>query len=315
MNSTKTWLVTGANGFLGMNAGVFLSGKAQTIGATRQPHSSPIFDNHVQFDIQDLSSVRSTFSSLKPDVVLNTAALASHQLCEENPELALEVNAIGAKNVAIAAEEIGAQLLHISTDAVFDGKSGNYREDDATSPFSVYGQTKLAGERAVLTELPTALVVRTNFFGWSPTGERSILEFFVNSLTQGKRVDGYSNYFVSSIYAQDLLQALFELSDFQHSGLLHVVSSDSLSKYDFGVAVARQWELDSQLIQASHDIHHEGTNSLTRDLSLNTDKAMELLGRRFPTQLEGIQRAKMDLPVVRSKIVRAESTNDREKHD
>ncbi len=315
MNSTKTWLVTGANGFLGMNAGVFLSGKAQTIGATREPHSSSIFDNHVQFDIQDLSSIRSTFSSLKPDVVLNTAALASHQLCEENPELALEVNAIGAKNVAIAAEEIGAQLLHISTDAVFDGKSGNYREDDATSPFSVYGQTKLAGEQAVLAALPSALVVRTNFFGWSPTGERSILEFFVNSLTQGKRVDGYSNYFVSSIYAQDLLQALFELSDFQHSGLLHVVSSDSLSKYDFGVAVARQWELDSQLIQASHDIHHEGTNSLTRDLSLNTDKAMELLGRRFPTQLEGIQRAKMDLPVVRSKIVRAESTNDREKYD
>jgi len=315
VNSTKTWLVTGANGFLGMNAGVFLSGKAQTIGATREPHSSSIFDNHVQFDIQDLSSIRSTFSSLKPDVVLNTAALASHQLCEENPELALEVNAIGAKNVAIAAEEIGAQLLHISTDAVFDGKSGNYREDDATSPFSVYGQTKLAGEQAVLAALPSALVVRTNFFGWSPTGERSILEFFVNSLTQGKRVDGYSNYFVSSIYAQDLLQALFELSDFQHSGLLHVVSSDSLSKYDFGVAVARQWELDSQLIQASHDIHHEGTNSLTRDLSLNTDKAMELLGRRFPTQLEGIQRAKMDLPVVRSKIVRAESTNDREKYD
>ena len=315
MNSTKTWLVTGANGFLGMNAGVFLSGKAHTIGATREPHSSPIFDNHVQFDIQDLSSVRLTFSSLKPDVVLNTAALASHQLCEENPELALGVNTIGAKNVAIAAEEIGAQLLHISTDAVFDGKSGNYREDDATSPFSVYGQTKLAGEQAVLTALPTALVVRTNFFGWSPTGERSILEFFVNSLTQGKRVDGYSNYFVSSIYAQDLLQALFELSDFQHAGLLHVVSSDSLSKYDFGVAVARQWELDSQLIQASHDIHHEGTNSLTRDLSLNTDKAMEFLGRRFPTQLEGIQRAKMDLLVVRSKIVRAESSNDREKHD
>ena len=298
-----------------MNAGVFLSGKAQTIGATREPHTSPIFDKHVQFDIQDLSSVRSTFSSLKPDVVLNTAALASHQICEENPELAHKVNAIGAKNVAIAAGEIGAQLLHISTDAVFDGKFGNYREADATSPFSIYGQTKLAGEQAVLATLPTALVVRTNFFGWSPTGTRSILEFFVNSLTQGIRVDGYLNYFVSSIYAQDLSQALFELSDLRHSGLLHVVSSDSISKYDFGVAVAEQWDLDARLIQAAHAIHHEGTDSLTRDLSLNTDKAMELLGRRLPTQLEGIQRAKMDLPVLRSKILHAEISADGVKND
>ena len=298
-----------------MNAGVFLSGKVQTISATRAPHRSPIFDTHVQFDIQDLSSVRSTFSSLNPDVVLNTAALASHQHCEENPELAHEVNAIGAKNVAIAAREIGAQLLHISTDAVFDGKSGNYREADATSPFSVYGQTKLAGEQAVLAALPSALVVRTNFFGWSPSGTRSILEFFVNSLTQGKRVDGYSNYFVSSIYAQDLLQALFELSDFQHSGLLHVASSDSISKYDFGVAVARQWGLDSQLIQAARALHHDGTDSHTRDLSLNTDKTMELLGRKLPTQLEGITRAKMDLPDLRPKVLNTENVSDWEKRD
>jgi len=315
VNSTKTWLVTGANGFLGMNAGVFLSGKVQTISATRAPHRSPIFDTHVQFDIQDLSSVRSTFSSLNPDVVLNTAALASHQHCEENPELALEVNAIGAKNVAIAAREIGAQLLHISTDAVFDGKSGNYREADATSPFSVYGQTKLAGEQAVLAALPSALVVRTNFFGWSPSGTRSILEFFVNSLTQGKRVDGYLNYFVSSIYAQDLSQALLELSDLHYSGVLHVASSDSISKYDFGVAVARQWGLDSQLIQAAHALHHDGTDSHTRDLSLNTDKTMELLGRKLPTQLEGITRAKMDLPDLRPKVLNTENVSDWEKRD
>lgn len=196
----ERWLITGANGFLGANSGVFLSDRVTTIGLTRKSRLSTSHTTE-DIDLLDSDSLRSLIERIQPAVILHTAALASHESCEASPELARHVNAVVPGVLAQAAAETGATMIQISTDAVFDGGRGHYSELDQVNPFSVYGRTKLEGENAVLEAGGRSIVARTNFFGWSPTGTRSILEFFVEGLRAGRTLPGYTDFRVSSLRA------------------------------------------------------------------------------------------------------------------
>jgi len=106
--------------------------------------------NRLKLDISDFNNVNKYISSIKPDVVINCAAFTKVDLCEDEIELAYKINSIGPKNLSICCEKVNAKLVQISTDYVFDGKNKNlYREDDITNPQSVYGKSKLLGEKYV----------------------------------------------------------------------------------------------------------------------------------------------------------------------
>lgn len=302
MSRRPLWLITGANGFLGRNAGAWLSDHAHVVGTARQPEQHAAFTQILCLDITDAENTRRVVRGVRPDVILNTAALASHELCESDPTLAHRINVEGAQNLAESSAEIGARLIHISTDAVFDGLTGGYRPQDRANPFSVYGRTKLLGEMAVLDAYPDALVARTNFFGWSPTGTRSILEFFVNALSSGTPVKGFTDYVVNSIYAQDLMSLLWDLNERSVSGIVHTVARDSASKYEFGQLIAQVWGLDPSLISPVQGIDAAGEVSRARDLSLSTEATANLLGYELPSQAEGIQRAFNDRVQLRQLI-------------
>ena len=287
------WLVTGANGFLGWNVGTVLGGRVSLLGATRTGATPEGFDEGLRLDLSDASSIGRLIAEARPDVVLNTAAVADHETCSSEPALAKAVNADAVGALAEAAAAAGARLVHISTDAVFDGARGGYRESDEPAPFSVYGETKLLGEQLALED-PSALVVRTNFFGWSPSGSRSILEFFVNSLSAGRAVLGYSDFVVSSIYARHLIEAIIDLVDRRATGIVHVASSDAMSKYEFGCAVAREFGLDESLITPTSAAAGTHGTSRVRNLSLDCSAARLLLDRSMPTQGEGIRQARLD---------------------
>lgn len=302
MSRRPLWLVTGANGFLGRNAGVWLSERAHVVGTARHAEQHPAFTQILELDITDPKATRRVVRGVVPDVILNTAALASHELCESDPTLAHRVNVEGAENLATSAAEVGARIVQISTDAVFEGGAGGYLPQDPANPFSVYGRTKLLGEVAVLNACPEALVARTNFFGWSPTGTRSILEFFVNALTNATPVHGFTDYIVNSIYAQDLMKVLWDLNEVKATGVVHTVARDALSKYEFGQLVAGVWGLNADLISPSHGTDDAGGVSRVRDLSLSTQATAALLGYEIPSQVEGIQRAFVDRQTLRPRI-------------
>lgn len=285
-----TWLVTGAAGFLGANLGRHLEGRARRIGlarATGMPH----YDETVTADLADPDATQAAAEWIerqRPDVVIHAAAMATHEGCESDPDRAEQVNATSARILAAAAANAGSRFILISTDAVFDGTRGYYTEQDEPRPFSTYGRTKLSGEQQALSVHPDALVVRTNFFGWSPSGTRSILEFFVTSLRQGRQVKGFTDFTVTSAYAGVLCEALEELSTNGATGLLHVTSPDALTKYEFGVAVAQEFGLDAELITPTAADVNPPRN---RDLSLDVSRVQQILGRALPTQVVGIARA------------------------
>lgn len=282
-----TWMVTGAQGFLGANAGNFLHHRARTIGIARSGAPTQ-FQQSRTHDLADSSSLAADIELIKPDYLLHTAAIASHQLCEEHPERAVDINARATRIIAHACQRAGTKLLYISTDSVFSGaetstrSAGNYAENDQPDPNSVYGATKLQGEINALQETDP-LIIRTNFYGWSPSHTRSILEFFVNSLSHNEPVQGFSNITTTSLYVQTLMEYIWQLKD--ASGVFHVTSSDALTKLEFGTIVAHEFGLSSENITP--------TNALrTKDISLNTQKLAQYLGMPIETQREGIKLAR-----------------------
>ncbi len=285
------WLVTGAGGFFGANAGVFLNGRTESVGAFRSLSKSSQFGTSVSIDLLSGTSIDEVVSAERPDVVLHAAALASHEGCESDPALAQLVNVESTSHIARACADVGAKLVYLSTDSVFDGSRGNYTEQDETNPFSVYGETKLLGEQAALAVHDDVLITRTNFFGWSPTGTRSILEFFVNALRSGQQVSGYTDFVVSSIYVQDLLTAIYDLVGSGRRGVVHLGASNALSKYDFGVQVASQFALDAELISPVTATSGGHATSRARDLSLDNSLVDSWLGRSVPTQELGVASA------------------------
>ncbi|MFM8155072.1 MAG: SDR family oxidoreductase [Actinomycetes bacterium] len=292
-DAQERWLVTGSTGFLGSNAPRYLSSGLELIAASRTGVRVPGYGEAISLDLTDVSAARAAIASARPTVILHSAALAEHEKCESDPALAHRVNAVATRELAALAEAIGARFVYISTDAVFDGSKGGYLETDPVSPFSVYGETKLGGETAALAET-AALVLRTNFFGWSPSGTRSILEFFVGSLTNRNPVRGYTDFTVTSIYAGDLLERIELLVGTGESGIFHLASRDALSKFAFGTCVAEVFDLDGDLITPQSAAAGTHATSRVRNLSLNTELVARTLGHSMPSQGEGIRRARAE---------------------
>jgi dTDP-4-dehydrorhamnose reductase len=301
--SNSKWLVTGATGFLGAN---FTPTLGHLTALTRSGHLPVGYDSQVTANLENEQELRAAVRAVKPDYLLHAAAISSHEEAESNPQRAFQINEDATRILAQEAQKVGAKFIYISTDAVFDGATGNYSETDPTNPFSVYGESKLAGEVAAASET-NALIVRTNFFGWSPNRTRSILEFFVNNLEANLKVPGFTDFTVTSLYVRRCAEVIRQLAtgstEEGDSNIWHVASTDALTKYEFGVEVANIFELNPELIVAQES-PRENTHqvSRSRNISLNTTKTQQFLNRAvlppLQTQREGIIRARKERTLV-----------------
>lgn len=280
------WLITGANGFLGANAVRVLGPRADVVGLVRDANTAPWCDQKVTADLLAPDDAARAVRMVEPDVVLHCAALADHRACELDEAMANRINAEASGVLADAAASAGARFVYISTDAVFSGERGWYGENEPVSPTSAYGRSKAAGEQAVLAAHPSAVIARTNFFGWSPDGHRSILEFFVRELQAGNRVPGYVNYTVTSLFVEDVVESIELIVESGETGVFHVVARDGVAKADFGRLVAAEFGFEPGLID---EVRVDGPD---RDLSLKSDRLAALRGSEMPSQAEGIARAR-----------------------
>jgi len=275
-------LIAGASGFLGANILLAALDAGRDVVGTF--HGTPIRGNGIPTVVADLgapNASRELLDSVRPDWVINCAALADVDGCERDPEHARQINTELPRMLAASCREAGVRLLHVSTDSVFDGRRGNYEENDEPAPVNVYARTKLEGERAVLDELPDALVVRTNFFGVSP-GERSgLADWVIRELAAGRRISGFTDVVFTPLLANELARVLFSMMDSGLSGLYHLGGSNGVSKFDFAVMLARELGLDETLIDPAKlaDVELGAARSL--DTSLCSSKVELALGERM----------------------------------
>lgn len=280
-------LIPGASGLLGANVAleavsaghtVFGVGNRSPLNTERHPSFTGLTANLL--DPGELSRV---LEQTQPDWVINCAALANLEDCEKDPVLARRINSEFPGILAEQCRRGGARLLHVSTDAIFDGQKGDYTETDEPHPLNVYAQSKLDGERAVADANPNALIARVNLFGFSPSGRRSLAEFFLYNLMEGKPLKGFTDVFFCPMLVNDIAHIFFKMLAAELSGLYHVFSAEALSKYDFGVRIARRFGLDAGLI-APVSVSDGGlVAARSPNLRMDVHKLSTALGEDLPT--------------------------------
>jgi dTDP-4-dehydrorhamnose reductase len=282
------FLVTGASGLLGLNFCVQAASAHEVSGIVNSVSLKNAPFQVIQHNLEDHKVFRSLIDSCKPEVIIHCAAMANIDNCESQPQLAFQINADLPAGIARQSRELGIKLVHISTDAVFDGIKGDYSESDPPNPVGVYTKTKLAGENLVLSENPDALIARVNFYGYSISGSRSLSEFFLKNLRDQKPMMGFTDVRFNPLLVNHLVDLLLEMTACNLKGIYHTLSSETLTKYEFGCRIAKKFNLDQSLIRPI-SVKQSGLVA-TRSLNLNlrTDKLRSAIGHELPDQQAGI---------------------------
>ncbi|QQA77469.1 dTDP-4-dehydrorhamnose reductase [Pectobacterium parmentieri] len=190
-----------------------------------------------ELDITDLARVEEVVKAFQPDAIVNAAAYTAVDKAESEPELAEKINAIGPENLAITANKQGIQLVHVSTDYVFDGNATEpYEEDSVTNPLSVYGKTKLAGEQAVTKVSPEAIIVRTAWV-FSEYGN-NFVKTMLRLVKERDALSIVADQRGCPTYAGDLAQAIISLLEKNaEGGIYHYSGDQEVSWYEFAQAI------------------------------------------------------------------------------
>lgn len=283
-------VVTGARGLLGLTLGVELS-KEHTVLGLDKDIALEVSDSFRIVRV-DLLSQRLELDHLlaefEPEGIIHCAALANVDLCEQDQELAYQMNARMAETVALLAAAHEARMVQVSTDAVFDGQRGDYSEEDNPNPLSVYANTKLEGERLVSQAYPQAAITRVNLFGWSAAGNRSLAEFFYYNLKAGKQLKGFTDVYFAPILTNHIAWVFADILEKGLSGLYHLVSPRAMSKFEFGTAIAGRFGLDADLIEPVSVADFGLKAPRSPLLTLRTEKLAAALGKPLPDVHNGL---------------------------
>ncbi|WAC04324.1 MAG: SDR family oxidoreductase [Methanoregula sp.] len=277
-------LITGSNGFLGSNLVSYFSQKSNyRVFSTSQKRSvDPELNDFIQGNLLDISFVNHLFSTVQPDIVINTVSLVNVDQCEENPDLANAVTVVTAENIAQASDRYRCRLVYISTDHLFDGKKSMYTEGDIPAPVNIYGKTKLLAERRTLKHVADTVIVRTNFFGWSPPEHPPTFgEWVYNNLKEKKPMTLFTDYYFTPIEVTYLAEAIETVATSSFSGIINIAGSERCSKYEFGIALAEECGFDSGPITPATIESDSFKAPRQQDLSLSTEKFRKLFNKEL----------------------------------
>ena len=289
---TKRWFITGISGLLGLNMALQLRERHQIRGCY---YSHPVASDGVTAMKLDLTSSGVADTALRlnqPDVLIHTVSLTSVEGCEADPEGAYRVNVESAYCTAKVASALGARLVYISTDQLFEGSDPWKREEDVPHPLNVYAMSKLQAEEVVFRACPDALVIRTNFFGWGTSVRTSFSDWILRSLEERRDLTMFYDVLFTPILINDLVELILGLVDREASGIFHVAGAERLSKYDFALKVAEAFDYPEDKILATsvHDFPFSARRP--NDMSLSSRKAEDYLGIQMPMVEDGLRRLK-----------------------
>jgi dTDP-4-dehydrorhamnose reductase len=272
---------------------IAITGASGLVGQQLQRHWARNFANecevralsHADLDITDEAAVKRWCERERPELIFNCAVIDVDR-CEREPALAQAVNVDGPRYLAEAAQTLGGEVVHFSTNYVFDGRTHGrvYTQADEAAPINVYGETKLAGEQAVLAANPRSYIVRTSWvFG---PGKESFLATLPRQLRAGQRVRAITDVWASATYVNDLVARVAELLAHRRYGIYHVVNSGVCSYHEYALECARLVGVDQ-------------TQTIALIEAVSEDQARRLAERPRYTPMHCLQSAEWGLPPLR----------------
>lgn len=225
-------LLTGASGGLGSEMYQTWKHTHDVLGLRYQNKTNPEL---LPLDLRDRKAVLETTLRFKPDIIVNTVALANVDQCELDIPLAFESNVSTALNLGLAAEACQSKIIHISTNDVFDGKVGMYTEESLANPVNFYAKSKQMAEY-VFHEYEQSLILRLTFLSWKASSKQTFVAWIAESLEKGKAVQLFDDQFNSPLYITTVVRWVEQL--FQAQGILHL-GSERHSRYETGLRIAK----------------------------------------------------------------------------
>jgi len=291
-------LVTGANGLLGQHLLKMLNNStayeiiATGRGVARLPFIVNCRYHYFPLDITDGMAVNAFIDLHRPTVIIHTAAMTQVDECETNPVACWNTNVTATRFLVSAAESIAARFIYISTDFVFDGLNGPYKETDIAGPVNYYGSSKLAAEKAVMESQLLWSIIRTVLvYGNILIGNRSNMVSWVQqNLLDGKNIKVVSDQWRTPTYVEDLAQGIILVVEKKASGIFHLSGSEMLSPYDMAMLTANYLHLDTSLIQKVDASIFSQPGKRPAKTGFIIDKAKQELGFAPMRFIEGLKK-------------------------
>lgn len=287
-------LVTGGSGVLGQSMLACARARHRVWGTYHSHPAAVAGAKMLRLDVTDQEQVFRQLSALRPDVVIHAAALTDVDECERHPEEALRINSEGTAITAQAAEELGCRYVYISTDYVFDGQAGGYRESDAPSPVNQYGISKHLGEQQARRSCSRALTIRTTFFGPKMPPLVGMMEGLIAALRQGRPVKRFVDQFFTPLYSRTLSEIVLALVEREVCGLYHVGSRDRVSRCEFARLLAESFGLNGSTLRPVPFEPIEGLARRPRDTSLDCELVVRSFGVALPSVKDDLNRCKSE---------------------
>ncbi|MBI2618551.1 MAG: dTDP-4-dehydrorhamnose reductase [Ignavibacteriales bacterium] len=300
----KRILICGSNGLLGQRLAIMLSSRTEYEVLNTSHHRSFVFDHqlfdYTQLDLTRKSDVKSLVSSFQPDVIMNAAGATNVDWCENHREEAWNVNVLGVEHLLEAARKVKAKLIHVSTDYVFDGKTGDYAEHDKPNPINYYGKTKLAGENAIrISEINHAIARTIVVYGHGINVRKNFALWVIENLKNNQAIRCVDDQISNPTYVGDVAFGIIKIAELDRSGVYHIGGSERISRYDFALRIAKVFRLETSMIQRikTWDLNQAALRPM--NTTLITLKAETELGLKPVDITQGVTLLKRELQTTR----------------
>jgi dTDP-4-dehydrorhamnose reductase len=291
-------LITGASSLPGYRTVLEALKRGYEVVGLHYTHPIPVENERlrkISLDVSQLNELRRVIVKEKPDAVIHMAALGDVDLCEKDKELAWKTTVKPSIEIASIASKMGYFAINLSTDYVFDGERGNYREDDAPNPVNYYGLTKLMGEVAFASSCPSYAIVRaSSIYGFGP-GRTNFAKYLVEKLRAGETVKALIDQYTSPTQATLLGEAMIEIAGGKVEGVFHIVGK-RMSRYEFAIKIADALGLDKSLIQKVEMKEMKWLAKRPRDSSLNYDETKKRIKTNFYSTEVALKMLREELP-------------------
>lgn len=281
-------VITGAEGQLGRE---LMKLYPDSIG-TSHDHSKRLY-----LPLENHDAIVKLLASEKPDLVINSAALTNVDRCEKEREYAYRVNGLAVRHMALECRKIGARLVQISTDFIFDGTTGNYVENAPPNPINYYGLSKLASEHFALSSEENLVVRTSGVFGYS----NNFPLFVYNKLKNGEVVNAIKGFY-SPIHAENLAKAIEKLIDLKEVGIINV-AGERVSRMELALGIAEYFGLDKNMITES-DMVQPIKARRPFDSSLDITKAKRLIAFDFYTMRSNLEALRSSIDATDVQILK-----------
>ena len=286
-------LVTGANGLLGQKLTMLLDHQSDihTVATARKPVSYSLIK--AEFRILDVTNQKETKKVIleaKPDVVIHTAAMTQVDQCETEREACWKANVTGVENLVNACEKVNTFLVHVSTDFIFDGTHGPLDESAVPKPVNYYGESKLAGERAVMnSKLDWAILRTVLVYGVTDDMSRSNIVLWVKkSLEEGKSINVVNDQWRTPTLAEDLAMGCYLAATKKAKGIFHISGERMMTPYDIAIETADFFGLDKTLVKQTDSSKFKQPAARPLKTGFIIEKAKRVLGYQPHSFREGL---------------------------